>query len=815
MKYVLRRLLHSPLFTATTLLTLAIGIGANTAIFSVIEGVLLKPLPFKNPEELISVRHSAPGINVPDLPASPSNYFVYREENRVFEDIALWTYDSLNVTGLAEPQQIDGLDVTDGLLGILGVQPILGRSFTAKDDSAGSPETCMISYGYWQRSFGGDRGVIGRTVTVDATPREIIGVLPQGFQLGDRAPAMLLPLQFNRARTTLGNFSFQSVARMKPGVTLAQARTDIARMIPMVWPKFAPPGRGDKKMFEDARLAPNLRSLKDFVIGDIGNILWVLMGTIGIVLLIACANVANLLLVRAEGRQQELSIRTALGASQGRLAADLMLESVTLGILGGTIGLALAYGALRLLILFAPANLPRLSEISIDTNVLLFALAISVLSGVLFGLIPIFKYASGRVAGAIRQGGRGLSQSRERHRARSVLVVAQVALALVLLIGAGLMIRTFDAMRNVQAGFSNPEQVQAVSIGIPTAQVKDPEAVLQMQRAILDKIAQIPGISSATFASTIPMDGNQSFDPIWAEDRPYQEGKLPPMRRYKFAAPGLFKTIANPFLAGRDFTWTDILNKTPVAILSESLAKEYWGSAQAAVGKRIRETPESPWREVIGVTTDIRDEGVDQPASIAVYWPILAANFQGNPIQIRRGVTYAVRTPRAGSQSLVNEIRQAIWSVNPDLPLERVRTLDELYRKSMARTSFALVMLAMAGGMALLLGIVGIYGVISYSVSQRTREIGIRMALGAEQPAVLRMFVGHGLKLVGIGVAVGLVAAYALTSGMKSLLYGVNAADPLTYVGVSLVLGVAAAVASYLPSRRAAAVDPVVALRAE
>jgi len=816
MKYVLRRLMHSPLFTATTILTLAIGIGANTAIFSVVQGVLLKPLPYPNPHELISVQHAAPGVNAPEMPSAPSNYFVYRDENKVFQDIALWTNDSFSITGVAEPQQIDGMDVTDGLLPILGVQPVLGRLFTAKDDSPGSPLTAMISYGYWQRNYGGDRSVIGRTITADSRAYEIIGVLPQGFQVGDRSPQMIVTLQFNRAETRLGNFSYQSIARLKPGATITEARTDIARMIPILFTRFAPPGpNGNIKMFEDARLAPNLKPLKDYVIGDIGNILWVLMGTIGIVLLIACANVANLLLVRAEGRQQELAIRTALGASQGRLAADLLLESVTLGILGGAIGLALAYAALQGLVAMAPRNLPRLAEIGIDTTVLLFALGVSVLSGVLFGLIPIFKYAGSRIAGSMRQGGRGLSQSRERHRARSVLVIAQVALALVLLIGAGLMIRTFEAMRTVQPGFSNPEQVQAVSISIPSAQVKDPEAVFQMQRAILEKIQQIPGVISAAFGSTIPMDGNQSFDPIWPEDRPFEAGKLPPMRRYKFTSPGMFATIGNPLLAGRDYTWEEIQNRVPVTIVSENLAKEYWGSARAALGKRIRETPVSPWREIVGVSTDVRDGGVDQPAPLAIFWPMMTRDFQGNKVNVRRGITYAVRTTRAGSQSLVNEIRQAVWSVNPNVPLERVRTLEQLYTRSMARTSFALVMLALAGGMALLLGVIGIYGVISYSVSQRTREIGIRMALGAEHPALLRMFVGHGLKLVAIGLVVGLAGAFALTRGMKTLLYGVNAADPLTYIGVSLGLAAAAALASYIPSRRAAAVDPVEALRAE
>jgi predicted permease len=815
MRHLIRRLLKAPSFTAITLLTLAIGIGANTAIFSVVEGVLLKPLPYPNPDELVSMAHTAPGIKLKQVPMAPANYFVYREESQTFQDIGMYTNDSVSITGLAEPEQVEGIDVTEGTLPILGAQPILGRSFTAKDCQAGSPRTAMLTYGYWQRKFAGDRAVIGRSVRMDGNLTEIIGVLPKGFNLGRRNAAVVVPFQFDRAKLKLGNFSFQTVGRLKPGVTVAQATADIARLIPVVFAKFQPPTGASLAMFESARLAPVIVPMKTEVIGDIGSLLWILMGTIGIVLLIACANVANLLLVRAEGRQQELAVRAALGAGWQRIAGDLLLESLALGIAGGLLGIGVAYGALRALVAMAPAGLPRIDEIGIDGAVLAFAVAVSLIAGLLFGLIPVLKYAGPHIAGTIRHGGRTLSQSRERHRARSTLVVAQVALALVLLVGSGLMIQTFQAMRKVNPGFTRPEELQTLTISILDAHAKEAEHVIRMQDAIRQKVAAVPGVTSVSFGRGVPMTGENSFDPVFAEDQPTAEGKLPPMRRYKFIAPGFLSTLGNPLITGRDFTWNDLYSLKPAAIVTENMAREFWGSPQAAIGKRIRESLVGPWREVIGVAGNERDEGVEKPSSTTVYWPIYAAGFWGDQFLVRRTVTYVVRSPRTGSEGFLNEIRQAVWSVNPDLPLASVRTMGDVYKRSMARTSFALVMLAIAGGMAMLLGLIGIYGVISYSVSQRTREIGIRMALGAQQPALTGMFVKHGLRLAAIGVVLGLGAAFALTKAMSSLLFGISAADPATYAMVAGGLGVAAALASYLPSRRATSVDPMEALRAE
>jgi putative ABC transport system permease protein len=803
------------MFTVVTLLTVGIGVGANTAMFSVINGILLKPLPYRDPEALVGVWQTAPPLKITDLNASPSDYFTFREENRSFEHFGIWNSGSVSVTGLGAPDQVPSLTVTEGVLNALGIQPALGRWFTPKDDSPESPRTVILTHGYWQRRFGGELSAIGRRILVEGEAREIIGVMPQSFRFLEEKPDLIFPFRFNRGKTTLGNFSFNPLARLKPGVTLAQANADLGRMIPIVNTRFPPPPGFSAKLFEQAGIRPAVRPLKQDVVGQLGKVLWVLMGSIGVVLLIACANVANLLLVRAEGRQQELAIRVALGADSSQIAAELLAESVFLGMLGGVAGLGLAYAALRLLAAIAPAYLPRLEYITIDLPVLLFTLAVSLVAGLLFGLIPVLKYASPRVAGTLRGGGRTLSQSKERHRARNTLVVLQTALAVVLLIGSGLMIRTFQALRHVRPGFTTAAELQTLRLYIPEAQVKEPERVVRMFQEILRKVSAIPGVSSAALANAVPADGNNSTDLMYAEDRVYAEAQLPPLRRFKFVSPGFFQTMGTRLVAGRDLTWTDLYDKRTVALVSENLARELWHDPAAALGKRIREGMKDPWREIVGVVEDVRLDGADQKQPATVYWPLMMNNFWGNETNLQRGVVYTIRSSRAGSESFLKEIRQAVWSVNSDLPLARIRTMEEIFRGSMARSSFTLVMLAIAGGMALLLGIVGIYGVISYSVSQRTRELGIRIALGAPLGGLKAMVVRHGLVLSAIGVALGLAAAAALTRLMASLLFEISPVDPLTYAAVSAGLLAAAAAASYVPAHRASAVNPVEALRAE
>jgi len=813
---VLRRLIRSPLFTGVTLITLAIGVGANTAIFSVIEGILLKPLPYSQPESLVAVRLTAPGMNLYDVPLSPSSYFLLREQSRVFDDIGLYDPVLANVTGVAEPERVHALKMTDGVLPILRVRPILGRGFMPADDAPGGQDVVILGYGYWRRRFGADRSVIGRTITVYGKPQEIIGILPANFRFLDEPdPALVLPFKFDRAKTLLGNYSYHAVARLRPGMTVADASTDVARILPLVLENFGPPPGFSLALFEQAHFGPNLRFLKQEIVGSIAKALWLLMGGLGLVLLIACANVANLLLVRTESRQQELAVRAALGASRRRLAGEMLFESLILGLLGGTLGLVFAELALRILLVMAPAGLPRLNEIGLDGPVLLFTFAISVLTGLLFGSIPVLKFAGARLGTGLREGGRSLSPSRERHRARNSLVVAQVSLALVLMIASGLMIRSFRAMTHVEPGFSGPAEVQTFRVMIPDAEIPDPGQVIRMEAAVLRNLAAIPGVSSAGISSSIPMDDSGWMDPIHAKDHADSEGAVPPLRQFKFISPEYFKTIGTSLIAGRDLTWNDAYEKRPVAIVSENLAREYWRDPVNALGRQIRGANTDDWREIVGVIGDIRQNGVDQEAPSIVYWPLLLANFDGNPIQVSRGVAFTLRSERAGSESLMSDVRRAVWSVDPNLPLAEVHTLSYYYRKSMVPTSFTLVMLGLAGSMALLLGLVGLYGVVACSVSQRQREVGVRMALGARREELVGMFVRHALTLTTVGVVFGLGAAWAVMRLMSSLLFGVKPVDFVTYGVVSLALIATAALSSYLPARRAATVNPVETLRSE
>jgi predicted permease len=504
-----------------------------------------------------------------------------------------------------------------------------------------------------------------------------------------------------------------------------------------------------------------------------------------------------------------------MGASWRQIAHELLFESMTLGILGGILGLFLAYWGIRLLAAMGPDYIPRLEEISIDPIVLIFTVGISLLAGILFGIIPVLKYARPEVSSALKEGGRTFSEGKEKHRARNGLVVAQIALALVLLISSGLMIRTFQAMRSVQPGFLHPEEVLTLRVSIPRAEVSDDEQAIRTHEQIMRRIEQIPGVVSVGLSNSITMDGWDDNDPIFMEDFPAPEGQLPAIRRFKWIGPNYFATMGNPVLAGRDLTWTDIYNKARVVLITENLAREYWKDPAKSIGRRIRSSPKDPWREIVGVVGNEHDDGVNQRATFGVYWPMLMENFWTNPLVAQRTMAYAIRSKRAGTSTFFKEIQQAVWSASSNLPLANVRLLSGILRESMGRTSFTLVMLGIAAGVALLLGLVGIYGVISYSVSQRTREIGIRVALGAGRGEVRRMFVGHGLLLTCIGVALGLGVSAGLTRFMTALLFGVSPVDPITFGAVAFVLGAVALLASYLPARRAAGVDPAEALRWE
>jgi predicted permease len=817
LKLAVRRLIKAPGFAATVLLTLAIGVGANTAVFSVVNSVLLKPLPYPESDGLVSLSLKAPGAAgltnfQTGLPLSASMYFTFSENNRAFQSVGAWTKYKANVTGLARPEQLNSILITDGVLEALGVPPYTGRELTAADQVPNGPRNVVLAYGYWQRRFGGDRSVVGRTIIIDSQQRTIVGVMPRGFRVVDQDFDILVPFAFERNKQTLAGFGLQGIGRLKPGVTISEANADIARMIPIWMDSFSNGPGSDSHWYVRWKITPDLQFLKQEVIGNVGSVLWVIMGTIGLVLLIACVNVANLLLVRAEARQLELSIRAALGAGRGRIARELLVESVLLGLIGGMLGIGVAAAGLRLVVSIGPANLPRLNEISLDGRSLLFTLLIALVSGLLFGSIPAWKYSRSRTTASLGAT-RTVSASRERHQSRNILVIVQVAMALVLLVSAMLMIRTFQQLRAVDPGFTEPFSLQTVHIAIPDSLITNVRMVTRVENSIADKLASLPGVSSAAFAALAPMeDVGHGWNVVFVEGKTYQGD--PPIRFYNYISPGYLQALGTRLIAGRDFTWKETYDLEPKAIVSENLAREEWGSAAKAIGKRFREAPAEPWSEVIGVAENVHYNGVDERAPAIVYWPAMIQNpWLGTFTP--RSVTFAVRSKRAGTEAFLNEVQQAVWSVNADLPVASPRTMQEIYSKSLARTSFSLVMLAIAGAMALALGMIGIYGVISYAVSQRTREIGIRLALGAQKSELRWMFMRSAMVLTGIGVLIGMGAAATIVRLMRTLLFGIKPLDPLSFAVVPLILAFAAVLASFVPASRVAAVNPADALKVE
>ena len=826
LRYALRGLSRRPTFTFAALLTLALGIGATTAIFSVVYSVLIKPLPYPNADELVQIRYSAAGY--PSLPSPPSLYFTYRDESRTFASSGLWQPGGITLTESGEPERVNALRVSDGVLRALGVQPMRGRSFTEEEyrPEAEGPAPLILSYAFWQRRFGGDQTIIGRELSsgemllegtdnrVDSRPSQVVGIMPPDFRFLELTPQpdviVALRLSPPAQPVTGENYNFGSLIRLKSGVTLAEARTDVERMLSL-WLEAVPVAAR-----EENRLIATVRPLKEDLVGSIASTLWVLMGTIGAVLVVACANIANLMLVRADGRRQELAVRAALGAGRARIARESLVESFVLGAAGGALGLLLAYLGLKALVVTGPSNLPRLLEIGVYPPVLAFTVGVSLATTLLFGSTTALKDAL-RVDTHTSLVPRGATTTRERSATRSALVVAQVALALVLTVSAALMIRTFQALRDVDPGFTDPATIQTVRVPLPMVLFAGPEQRLLVQHEMLDKIAAIPGVVSAGFTENLPLERFASNTlSVEVEGQAPTVGDVLPSRRNKYVSPGYFEAMGTRIIAGRDITWSDIEAGGGVALISEDFAREIAAEPAQVLGKRIRLPNNSDlWREVIGVVQQVHETGLYEEAPSIVYWPALVANMFGDSAYAPPNVAFVIRSERAGTASLAADIRQAIRSVNASVPVASERTMDDLYSGSLVRTSFALVMLAIAGGMSLFLGGIGIYGVIAYVVSQRAREIGIRSALGAAPRQIREMFLLQGLALSGVGVVVGLVAAAGLARLMSSVLFGVEPTDPASYVAAVGVIVAAAALASYVPARRAAAIDPIETLRAE
>jgi putative ABC transport system permease protein len=831
LRRTIRSLARQPGFTAAAVLTLAFGLGATTAIFAVVYGVLLKPLPYPDAHELVSLRHTAPGLSAAIGGAAEdlfgfaeSMYVTYRDENRVFEHVGLWNDSQQTLTGLGETEQVSVLAVAQGTLQALGIQPVIGRWFSDAEYTLAptdNPPPVIVSHAFWQRRLGGDTAALGRTLSLDFRTAQIVGIMPAGFRFLDVKPQpdVISAIRTDGAQIAMTNTTdfqrplmlsapnFSGLARLRDGVTLAEANADVERLL-SIWLGAWSPGGRTREAVADWQFAPALTPLKDDVVGGVAGMLWIVMGAVGAVLAIACANIANLLLARADARRRELAIRAALGAGRRRIAGELLREAVVLGIGGGVLGIALAHAGLELLAAFAPPNLPRAEEITAGVPVLAFAAVTALVASLAFGAIPAVKHA---FTGEPRLGPRSASASPERNRARSVLIVVQVALALVLLVAAGLMLRTFASLSAVEPGFRDPASIQATRIFIPFAAIQESERYTRVYRETLERIEALPGVTAAGFGNAVPLEDRGQRLAIAVEGRPEPAGEPVPIRRFLSASPGYFAALGTRLIAGRDLEWRDIDDQRNVALVSASLARELWGEPEAALGKRIR--PVAPgsgnaWHEIVGVTQDVYQEGVHRPPPRTVYTPLVT---EGTDL---RGVIYAIRSDRAGTESFANEVRQAVWASHPDIVVT-VSTMQEIYSAALARTSFVLALLAIAGTMALLLSVVGIYGVISYIVAQRKCEIGIRLALGARPQAVKRLIVLRSLAVAAVGVAVGLAAALGLARLLQSLLFEVRPLDPLTYIAALAVLLAAALPAAYLPARRAAALDPMETLRAE
>ena len=800
-----RRLMRAPGFTLTTVLTLALGLGATIAIFAVVNGILINPLPFADSDRLVSLTHRTP--QRASLPASPAIYFTYRDNSRTFESVALWLAESSSVTAPGDPEQVPSIDVTFDFLPTLRVAPALGRAFAQADDRPDSAPTVMLAHGYWQRHFGGNEDALGQSLVVNGALHEIIGVLPRDFRFSQTPAEILLPMRPDPATSVAGSLGERGIARLRDGVTLEAANADVERMLPILRATFpVPPGLDAQAL----ALEPNLRPLKETFVGDLDEVLLVLMGTIGLMLAVACANVANLQLIRTETRAHELAIQSALGASRGRIALALMRESVLLALVGGALGLALAAVGLPVLLAAAAGELPSMLTVTIDATVVAFAVAVSLAVGILFGAVPVLRYAGPRVAGTLRTAGRGHTTSRDRHRVHQGLIAAQVSFALILLVAAGLMIRSFDSLLAVDPGFVAPDEVQTVSVVLPPAAVPEMPRAVRVFEQMQGAIGSLAGVESVGFASRPPLTGG-IVGGLFAENSALPEDGPPPRADLRFTSPRYFETLGTRLIAGRTFEWADHYGASKPAIVSQSFARSVWGTAEDAVGKRVRLSPAEEWREVVGVVSDVRNQNLQATSTDAMYLTLnepLAARFG-------RTATFVVRSERVSTPGFLEEIQRAIWSVDARVPLWEVQTLGDIYRRATARTQLTLVLLAITGGMALALGLVGIYGVIGYMLAQRRREIGIRVALGAQNGPLTRMMLGRIIVPVLAGIALGLAGAVGSSRLIESLLFGVTALDPATYALAALVLVATAALAAYLPARRVARADPMGALRAE
>ena len=823
-RHAARRLLRAPAFTLAAVATLALAIGANAAIFTVVHRVVLNPLPYPDSDRLIDLDHAAPGANFPSggLPMTLGLYFHYGERARTLEAIAILATSETTLTGSGEPERIRIARATPTLDAVLRVRPLHGRWFTPDEAEPGGPLVAVLSHGLWMRRYGGDPEILGWPVSIDGLPAEVIGVMPPSFAFPDPQVDLWAPVQSGR-QMVFSTFSHRGVARLRDGTSVADLRAELTGLIAGL-PEAYPEDPGARGLADNARLTSVARPLQDAMVGGVTRVLSVLLGAVAFVLLVACANVANLFLVRSEARQRELAVRRALGAGRAALVRYFLAESASVSAAGGVLGLALAWGAVRLLVAASPANVPRLEEVRLDGIVVAFTVVLTFVAALAFGAIPFLRTTS--VVASLHERGRGNTASASRHRMRHLLMGGQVALALTLFVAAGLVIRSFQNLRAIDPGF-DPSAALTFRIGLPDTEYPDTGAAVRAHHAILDGLSAIPGVIGASASTRIPLAAqSRGFtSAVGVEGRIIPEGAIPVPVGFLAVAGGYFDTMGTPVVRGRGIDRGDVERHELVAVVNEAFVRVYFPN-QDPIGARVgRGTGpvNSDWLTIVGVVADMPlDELPDATPAAAfpeIFMPMSISGPQEAPDKAANGppvdaMSYVVRSAMS-PLGLPASVRSAIDAVDRNLAISQVRTLEDLVDGASAQMAFTMVLLAIAASVALLLGLVGIYGVVSYIVSQRTNEIGVRLALGAEPRGVSAMIVRQGGLVALAGIAAGLGAALAGSRLIESLLYDVSPRDPVVFVATALTLLGVALLACWLPARRAARVSPVEALRAD